>query len=278
MKRITLQTSLIILLIVSSLSLTSAVDDLNKVLTNPKTITFSLSKGAVVTGLNCYKENLSQDEFTINIPVKGEYEVYAKALRSGPKQKHEAYHIEINGKAGTVSEDENIVDNTTIDFLGNFNLNQGSQKIIIKTDAKCPPDATANSVHIDTFYIIPITEEPRFIKRSKGGDLIDCPVEYYDPLPKFYNCPIERPQEYYTLYDSPLKSTQSEARYESPVHVASDEVYGDIIEEDTKVLKPFSPYSQVKRTNNTNFSLIILLTNMTFLILVVAILMLLSKE
>lgn len=105
---------------------------------------------------------------------------------------------------------------------------------------------------------------PEFINRENMERKIDCPVEYYDITPKYYNCPIEDYEKY------PAQNPDTRVYYESPVHIASDEVYGKVIQS--------NEYQIAKKQNQINLKLIIALAILNFLLFLLIIFALLIKN
>ena len=98
---------------------------------------------------------------------------------------------------------------------------------------------------------------PEFINRENMERKIDCPAEYYDITPKYYNCPREDYEKY------PIQNPDTRLYYESPVHIASDEVYGEVIKLDEHYTN--------KKQNQINFKLIIALVVLNLLLVLLII-------
>ncbi|MDO8508255.1 MAG: hypothetical protein Q7S27_01070 [Nanoarchaeota archaeon] len=213
------------------LTLVSASHPSEEIINNPKTIAVNFTNPLVIVGNNCYSRGdvPTEIEQQLLISKGGKYEIYSKVLRGSANQQqtNESFFIEINNIQGPISTDDSQPDliSERIDFSGSFDLSAETHTIKIKTAANCPPDKTANSVEIKTLYIFPIEnneectdncdneEEPECTsdcdneeepctencdneenedkKMDNKAKVLDCPVEYYDPFPKYYNCPID---------------------------------------------------------------------------------------
>jgi hypothetical protein len=192
-----LMTMVIILTIPTVLTL----KDPHNILNSPSITRIPFEEKVIITGVSCHNNRENIETRTIDVPETGKYKIYVKAERSGEVQQKEEYHLTIlsTNTPGITSEDTQDSDPETIDFLGTFQLTKGKEKIRFRNHAECPPDETANSVHIDTIYLIPVKvelPEPIYNRSNSKGKKIDCPYVYIDLKPSYYNCPIGSPFEY----------------------------------------------------------------------------------
>lgn len=267
------------------------------ILNDAHTIKLELAEPLVLVGKNCYSQGdfPSELERTINVSEAREYELYAKTLRGNPNQAQikEEYFVEVGTQKGPVAQDDSdpFAITTRVDFLGKFNLQKGNNALVIKSAAQCPPDKTANSVRIGAFYILPLNipadtptddtpdtptddtptdddEEKPMDRDNDNGKFLDCPVEYFDPLPKFYNCPIDE----FPQYQKKVSPANFEIREKKDVQstYSIDEEQGRI------VLQP-SYYARLQQEGWEN-PLLLSLVILTFLLLILLVLLAFIKR
>lgn len=123
-----------------------------------------------VAGDGCHWKGQISDSEEIYFPSSATYTIRGIAERGSPSdfpdycQDQERFHIEVNGQSGPIVEDdpESCAITLTEEYLGTFQIEEGIQTVNMYTDAECPPDKEANSVHVDTLCFYEDGEIPEF--------------------------------------------------------------------------------------------------------------------
>lgn len=165
MKKTIFATFLALILTLTFVSATYAPLDPNVVCAGADIV---LESTMWVVGDQCHATLPTQASMNIDIPYSGVHEIFGIVQRGRPEnpsqhQTGESFFLEIAGQQGPVAQDD--TDPTAVtsrfDYLGQFNLAQGQHTLYMNTAVSCPPETSANSVHLH--YVCVYLEEPEIM-------------------------------------------------------------------------------------------------------------------
>lgn len=110
-----------------------------------------------VVGIDCMNIAKPSETIDIDVPVPGTHTVKGVVLRGNPGQcqTNEDFYLIVNGVSGPETEDDAdpCAQTVRLDELGSFSFINGTNTVTMHTAAQCPPDTSANSVHLQKLCI-----------------------------------------------------------------------------------------------------------------------------